>query len=59
MSLETHFRWLVGIGIVGIALSIASYMHGDKDALLIAVIAVAALAVAWWAKAGWDNRPRL
>jgi len=58
MSLEKHYRWLMIGGVVTIVLATASYHYGDDAAPLIVVITIAAMALASWAKAGWDNRPR-
>jgi hypothetical protein len=58
MSLEKHYRWLMIGGGVTIVLAIASYFYGDEEAPLIVIITAAGMAVASWAKSGWDNRPR-
>lgn len=58
MSLEKHYRVLMTIGAVTVILAIAGTVLGDSAAPLIGVIAAAVMAVASWAKKGWDDRPK-
>jgi hypothetical protein len=58
MSLEKHYRVIMLLGGGTIALAVVGTVLGDSGAPLLGVIAAAVMAVASWAKKGWDDRPK-